>query len=67
MSDSDSTSAGGIAERTLTIRSASGDALLSVPAIPAGLGLVAAIAMAPRLVAAAALGGMFAKVSLSIE
>jgi len=67
MTEFDSTPAGGIAERTFTVRSSSGDSLFSVPAIPAGLGLVAAIAMAPRLVAAAAIGGMFAKVTLSIE
>ena len=67
MTEFDPTPAGGIAERSFTVRSAVGEPLLSVPAIPAGLGLVAAIAMAPRLVAAAALGGMFAKLRLSIE
>jgi hypothetical protein len=63
----DSPTSRGISDRTLTVRAASGEGVITLPAVPAGLALGAALAVAPRLTAAAALGALFARMSLSIE
>jgi hypothetical protein len=54
-------------DRTVTLRSASGDRLFGVPALPAAAAAAVAIALAPRLTALAAIGGMLARASITID
>jgi len=55
------------AGRTVTLRSAQGDTILAVDALPAAILLAAAVATAPRLTAAAAVGALFRRLSLSLD
>ena len=53
--------------RTVTVRSSSGKAMLTVPLVPAAVAGAVALALAPRITALAALAALVQKMSLSIE
>ena len=53
--------------RTVTLRSPSGKPVLTLPALPAAAAVAAALALAPRLTATAALAALLRKMSLSID
>jgi hypothetical protein len=53
--------------RTVTLRSASGKPLLTLGALPAAAALAVALALAPRITAAAAVGALVRRLSLSLD
>jgi len=53
--------------RTVTLRSPSGKPLLTLRAVPAALAAAAALVVAPRLTAVAALAALARKMTLTIE
>ena len=53
--------------RTVTLRSSSGKAVLTVPLLPAAVAGAVALAVAPRITAVAALTALVQKMSLSME
>ncbi len=56
-----------VTERTVALRGASGDRIVEVSILAAGIALAAALAIAPRLSAIAAVGALAARMSISIE
>jgi|GEM_PF-2460542 len=53
--------------RTVTLQSAGGTPVLTVPLLPAALAAGAALALAPRLTAAAALLALLRRMSLCLD
>jgi hypothetical protein len=53
--------------RTVTLRSPSGEPVLTLGALPAAAAAVAALTLAPRLTALAALAALQRRMSLSID
>jgi hypothetical protein len=61
------TAAAARSRRTVTLRSSSGKAVLTVPLLPAAVAGAVALAVAPRITALAALGALVQKMSLSMQ
>lgn len=61
------TAPAGRSRRTVTLRSSSGKAVLTVPLLPAAVAGAVALAVAPRITALAALAALVRKMSLSME
>jgi hypothetical protein len=54
-------------EPTVTLRSASGQGFLSLEPVAAAAALTAALAIAPRLTALAAVGALMARMSITVD
>jgi hypothetical protein len=61
------TSGNAALSRTVTLRSSSGRPLVQVGLVPAAAAVVAGLALAPRLTAIAAIGGLLRGVSVTID
>lgn len=61
------TQANAALSRTVTLRAPDGRPLLRVKALPAALGAVAAVALAPRLTALASLGALLRQLSITLD
>jgi hypothetical protein len=53
--------------RTLTLRNSSGSPIVRVGVLPAALGAMIALALAPRLTALAALAALLRRLSLTLD